>query len=702
MNYETQGTSSEVEAPSQDIEKEARLEALQLIETTNIAEELDEDRLIAIGMDCKRGLEADLESRISWERDLDEWIKLAAQIREDKTFPWPGASNVKYPLISTASMQFSARAYPALVPGNGKLVKAEIVGKDPDGQKSERATRVSRYMDYQLLTEMDYWEEDMDKMLLSLGVLGMMFKKTYYDTVRSEICSKLVYPENLVVNYWADTLETAERTSEVMWMTKREVETRKRKGTFLDVDLGDPQMAERDMTSPASSVTDTTTPYCIIEQHCYIDIDEDDLPEPYIVTFHRQSGKVLRIVARFSEKDIDVDEDGTVIEIRPIEYYTKFGFIPNPDGSFYDLGFGHLLGPLNESVNTTINQLLDSGSLSILQAGFIGKGLRMKMGESPFKPGEWKVVNAVGDDIRKQLVPLPTAQPSPVLFELLGMLVQSGKELASVAEIFTGKMPGQNTPATTTMATIEQGMKVFTAIYKRVYRSLKKEFKKIYRLNSIYLEEDKYTNILDEPATLEDFDQETYDICPTADPTASSSSEKMLKAQALMEMLPLGTIDPIEVTKRMLEAQEQPNWEKLIPGMVETGQPQIPPKEDPKVQEMKMKMELEEGKFQMKQQESQQKMQLEQMSEQGKIAMAREKHQLDIQAQSTKNQLDAEAARHKTQADIIGSQQKLAVNQQMGEQKIAQAKESAKLANQKKSSSGSGKTTQSRKKSSKN
>ena len=326
----------------------------------------------------------------------------------------------------------------------------------------------------------------------------------------------------------------------------------------------------------------------------------------------------------------------------------------------------------------------------------------MKMGESPFKPGEWKVVNAVGDDIRKQLVPLPTAQPSPVLFELLGMLVQSGKELASVAEIFTGKMPGQNTPATTTMATIEQGMKVFTAIYKRVYRSLKKEFKKIYRLNSIYLEEDKYTNILDEPATLEDFDQETYDICPTADPTASSSSEKMLKAQALMEMLPLGTIDPIEVTKRMLEAQEQPNWEKLIPGMVETGQPQIPPKEDPKVQEMKMKMELEQGKFQMKQQESQQKMQLEQMSEQGKIAMAREKHQLDIQAQSTKNQLDAEAARHKTQADIIGSQQKLAVNQQMGEQKIAQAKESAKLANQKKSSSGSGKTTQSRKKSSKN
>ena len=145
---------------------------------------------------------------------------------------------------------------------------------------------------------------------------------------------------------------------------------------------------------------------------------------------------------------------------------------------FYDLGFGRLLGPLNNSANTIINQLVDAGSLSNLQSGFIGKGLRIKMGETKFVPGEWKAVNATGDDIKKQIFALPVREPSDVLFKLLDLLLKSGKELASVAEIFVGKMPGQNTPATTTMATIEQGMKVFTSVYKRVYRSLASEFKK--------------------------------------------------------------------------------------------------------------------------------------------------------------------------------------------------------------------------------
>ena len=178
-----------------------------------------------------------------------------------------------------------------------------------------------------------------------------------------------------------------------------------------------------------------------------------------------------------------MDDKGKILRIKPIEYFTSFPLIPKPDGSIYAMGFGLLLGPLNLGVNSIINQLLDAGTIRNLTSGFISKGLRLKIGETSFSPGEWKVVNATGEALRDGIFPLPQNEPSPVLFQLLGMLIQSGNQLASIAEIFVGKMPGQNTPATTTQETVQQGMAVFTAIYKRVYRSLKQEFKKLYRLN---------------------------------------------------------------------------------------------------------------------------------------------------------------------------------------------------------------------------
>lgn len=208
--------------------------------------------------------------------------------------------------------------------------------------------------------------------------------------------------------------------------------------------------------------------------------------------------------------------------------------------------------------------MTDAGTLANMQSGFIGKGLRLKMGDQRFTPGEWKPVNATADDLRKQIVPLPTKDPSDVLFKLMTALITSGKELASVAEIFTGKMPGQNTPATTTMASVEQGMKVFTAVYKRIFRSLAKEFKKIYELNETYLDPNTYVQVLDSAIGPEDFNDADYDVCPGADPNAVSSSEKMQKAQALLELLPTGILDPVEVIRRVLVAQEQPNYEKLF------------------------------------------------------------------------------------------------------------------------------------------
>ena len=619
-----------------------------LIDSVNIAEELDEDQLNEIAEECATGFENDLRSREHWERELCEWTKLAMQHREAKTWPWPRASNVKYPMLSTAAMQFAARAYPSLVPSNGQVVKAKVIGSDPTGEKYDRAQRVSKYMSYQVMEEMEGWEEDMDKLLIMLPIVGTVFKKTYWDSVTKKNCSRLVLPANFVVNYWAKSLECAERMSEIHEMSPRKVKERQMSGIFLDIDLGQPQsypLLKGDDVPPV----DETTPYCIVEQHTFLDLDDDGYAEPYIVTFDRSSRQILRISARFDQDGIFVNDEGDLQKIEPIQYYTKYSFVPNPDGGFYDVGFGVLLGPLNEAVNTLINQLTDAGTLNNLQSGFIGKGLRLKMGETRFLPGEWKAVNATGDDLRKQIVPLPSKEPSNVLFQLMGTLITSGKELASVAEIFTGKMPGQNTPATTTMASVEQGMKVFTAVYKRIFRSLKEEFKKLYRLNEIYLDPQTYVEILDQPIGPNDFAQEGYDVCPGADPTAASTQEKLMKAQGLVELMALapGALDPIKVLQRVLEAQEQPNWQELFTPIVQQSGQLPPPPPDPKMLEMQMKGQMEQQSLQMKAAAQQQEMEMNSRDKQQQMLMQREEHAMKMQMAQEKAQVDSAVALHK-------------------------------------------------------
>ena len=572
-----------------------------MLESINIADSLDEQKLKTIGTEAEQGFMADKQSRAHWETQIDEWTKLATQVREPKTYPWPKASNVKYPLLATAAMQFAARAYPSLIPSDGKVVKSKVIGKDPDGQKLALAERVSTFMSYQLMHEMDRWEESMDKLLIMLPVVGTLFKKTYWDSVKKRIKSELILPKDLVVNYWAKSLDDAERISQVLELSPRVFKERQMAGIFRDINLGS---APQPMEAKNAPARDETTPYTLIEQHTYLDLDDDGYPEPYVVTFHLESKQVLRIVARYDETTIIHDDEGKLQKIEPIQYFTKFGFVPNPDGGFYDIGFGVLLGPLNESVNTVINQLLDAGTINNLQSGFIGKGLRLRMGEQRFQPGEWKAVNATGDDLKKQIVPLPAKEPSNVLFQLMGALITSGKELASVAEIFVGKMPGQNTPATTTMATIEQGMKVFTAVYKRIYRSLEEEFTKVFDLNHVYLNPNHYAEIVSITVGPDDFDPSLYKICPGADPTAVSQTEKLLKAQGLMELLPTGVLDPVKVVLRVLEAQEQPNYEQVLnPQVAQSGQ-LPPPPPDPKLLEMQMKGQLDQQGAALKQQEA--------------------------------------------------------------------------------------------------
>lgn len=654
----------------------------RLLSTVNIAEELDEELLSKIGEEVYRGYKLDLESKTKWDQSIDEWIKLATQMKEVRSWPWPNAANVKYPLLSTAALQFAARAYPALIPADGKVVQMKVIGLDQQGQKADKAQRLADHMNYQLLVDMPDWEEEMDKLLFQLPIMGCLFKKTYFDDLTKTNCSKLLGPKDLIVNYWASSLESAYRVTEIMMMTRNEVREQQNAGLYLEeIELGEPSNSE-DVPGTVDvhegqmpSAVDNSTPYVILEQHTYWDLDDDGYEEPYIITVEEKSRKVLRIVARWDSDGIVNGDAGELVCITPVEYYTKYSFIPNPDGGFYDIGFGHLLGPLNESANTIINQLLDAGTLNNLQSGFIGKGLRLSMGQQRFQPGEWKTVNATGDDIKKQIFPLPVNQPSDVLFQLLGLIIESSEKLASVAEIFVGKMPGQNTPATTTMASIEQGMKVFTAIYKRVYRSLSKEFKKLFRLNGLYVENlEKAQHILDQPISVSDYDAKAYDVCPTADPTAVSSTQKLLKAEGLMQVLPLGTLNVLEVTKRILEAQEQPNIEALMQNPT--------PQKDPKVQAQEAKTQMEREKHQMDMVAKQMELQFKQQEAMMDQKFMQMEKMLEFKLKEMEFQQGAQHQMRQAQLDQMTGGMEMQQSQEQHKMTMQQMKESNELKRQ--------------------
>lgn len=557
-----------------------------LVTSTNIAASIEENELRHIGMTIKEEYDSDDKSRTEWMDMYEKAMKIATQIQEVKNYPWEKASNVKFPLITIGALQFHARAYPALLPSKG-IVQTGTIGIDMTGEKSLVAKVVAAHMNYQFEHEMRDWEEDMDRLLVTLPVTGCEFKKTYYDPQKGFNCSEHVRATDLVINYYARSLEEASRKTHVISMSHNEIVAMQRAGTFLDVDLGEAQKSENKATKVfdksigmSAPNVDWATPHTILEWHGYLDLDNDGYKEPYIVTVDEKSCKVLRIVARYYKDSIVKNESGLIQYIKPIEYFTKYDFIPNPAGGIYGIGFGTLLGSINHSTNTLINQLLDAGTLSNLQSGFISRNLRMKNGKAKFTPGEWKEVNASGQDLRQGIMPLPVREPSMVLFQLLNMLISSGERLTSTTDMMVGENPGQNQKATTTMAVLDQGMKVFTAIYKRIRRALSKEFQKVFELNYYYLEEEKTKILFDGTATMkkEMYDKNNMVIFPSADPNIASAGEKQAQAQMLMQLIPMGGFNDYEIKRFALEQMGIDNPDiYLIPP------DQLQPPPDPKL-----------------------------------------------------------------------------------------------------------------------
>jgi len=379
--------------------------------------------------------------------------------------------------------------------------------------------------------------------------------------------SDLVSGLDCIVNQGAKSIETAPRITHKFELYPYQIKERQRAGTFREVDIN--------LKSNAGG-GDTESPEPFLEQHRFYDVDGDGTPEPWIITVHETSGEVLRITANYDVADALIAKDGSrVLSLPRSRMWSKYDFLPDPEGGFYGVGFGHILEGLTEVINTSINQMMDAGTLQNAGGGFIGSGLSLGgKGKIRFRPGEYHTVSASGNDLRSAIYSMQHPGPSPVLFQLLSLLIDASKDIASVQDILVGDLP-RNQTATATMAMIEQGLKVYTAIIKRVLRALSTEFKVIFEINKRYLDRIAYVQLLDEPVEVTQGDyQGEMDISPVADPKMGTDMQRMAKTQFMLERQQSPFVNPFEVERRA--------WESFGIGDLQTIL--VPPQPNPAAQ----------------------------------------------------------------------------------------------------------------------
>ena len=624
-----------------NISKPLTLDDILNPEVANIATLLEKRDVDAIGAECVEGFRKDKSSRTEWEEALDGAMKLALQVAEDRSFPWANASNIKFPLISIAALQFHARASSALL-GGSQPVRCSVAGPDPDGSRCARAKRVETHMSFQLLEEDQTWEAHMDRTLITLPIVGTVFKKSYRDPVKNINRSIYVSPRDLVVNYWARDIDDAPRVTHVRHPSANEVyemvargiwiEPKHKPDTNIEADLLRQSMDDRvGITNP----DDDSTPYTVLEMHTFLDLDGDGYEEPYIVWTDLDSEQVLCILPRFFSTSVKIDSrTGKLLSIEPESYFTKYEFIPSPDGSFYGIGFGNLLGPLNNSINTLVNQLTDAGTLSNLGGGFLARGAKIRGGNYAFAPGEWKPVDATGDDLRKSIVPLPVRDPSQVLFTLLDLLINYGERIAGSTDVMVGENVGQNTPAQTSQMMVEQGSKTFSAIYKRVYRALKQEFRKLYRLNQLYLTDSlEYESELAGVSLVQpdDYMPPATTVSPSADPNISSDTQRVQQGMFMMQTAQAAGGNIWAAARYAYQAQKIPDY--IIDQVL--GQQPTPQGPSEKMQIAQMQEQTKQMQLQMQAQQQAFQQQLDQFNAQMQAMLT--------MAQAKKAEAEAEA-----------------------------------------------------------
>jgi hypothetical protein len=504
----------------------------------NLAEEMPERELQRISGELLSEYDANNESRSEWVETYSKGLELLGFTYDERTQPFRGASGVTHPLLAEAATQFQAQAFNELLPPQGP-VKTSIMGKE-SRQKQEQARRVKTFMNYYITNVMEEYTPDMDQMLFVLPLAGSTFKKTYYDEAMGRIVSRFVPAENLVVPYNTSDLDTCPNITQVVTTSLNDMRKMQVSGFYRDVEVvpAQKEMSEiSEMTDKIGGFEPSNIDYncTLLECHVdldldgYEDVDEDGEPTgikiPYVVTLSLDNGQVLSIRRNYREDDE---------KKKKIAYFTHYKFLPG--FGFYGLGLIHTIGGLSRTATSALRQLIDAGTLSNLPAGFKARGLRISDTDDPLQPGEFRDVDAPGGAIRDSIMPLPFKGPDATLFNLLGFVVQAGQRYATITDLKVGD-GNQQAPVGTTIAMLEQGTRVMSAVHKRLHYAMRQEFKILARLMSETLPQEYPYTIAggDESVMATDFDDKV-DVIPVSNPNVFSQAQRIVLAQTKMQL----------------------------------------------------------------------------------------------------------------------------------------------------------------------
>ncbi len=557
------GQKVNVDIDQDQTEKEE--EAFESNHYSNLAEELPEQEINLIGKELVRAYEDDKSSRKNWEDQYSKGLRMLGVVVEDRQDPFPGASGVHHPLLAEAATQFQARAIAEIFPAGGP-VKTQVIGKVTD-KKLDQSQRVQDFMNFQITQEIPDYFNELDQMLFYLALAGSAFKKVYFDNTLDRICSKFVPAEEFVISMENTDLETAERYTQVMKLTRNDIRKHQVSGYYKDIPLSKaestPGSNDGDMVDQTLQRLEGMTPsmadkiHTVLEVHTNLDLGEDknELALPYIVTIDLDSQRVLSIRRNWKEEDS---------LRRKRTYFIHYKYLPGL--GFYGFGLIQMIGGLQHASTGALRALLDSAAFANLNGGFRAKGARIEGGDITVSPGEWVEVEAYGDDLRKSFIPLPFKEPSPTLLQLLGVLTESGRRFASIADAMIGDSAGSG-PVGTTIALIEQGSKVYSAIHKRIHQAQGREFKLIYELNGEYLDDEYSFEVIGENKKIrrKDFTA-SISVVPVSDPNIFSQAQRIALAQTGMQLAQASPdiIDVKEATRRFLQALNIPDYMDLM------------------------------------------------------------------------------------------------------------------------------------------
>ena len=537
----------------------------------NLAELLPDDVLDPVGNDMVQNYMDYKASRKDWEESYKTGLDLLGFKYENRTEPFQGASGATHPVLAEAVTQFQAQAYKELLPADGP-VRTQVIGLKNPGTE-QQAQRVKDYMNYLIMDEMQEYEAEFDSMLFHLPLAGSTFKKVYYDVPMARVVSKFVPADELVVPYTATSLDDAESIIHVIKMSENELRKQQVNGFYRDVDLSPPGNVEQNSVEKKEKELDGTkkvgkqeTMYTLLECHVNLDLEgfeevgDNNEPTgiklPYIVTVEEGSRVVLSIRRNYAPNDLKKNK---------IQYFVHFKFLPGL--GFYGFGLIHMIGGLSRTATAALRQLLDAGTLSNLPAGFKQRGVRVRDEASPIQPGEFKDVDAPGGSLRDAFFPLPYKEPSQTLLNLLGIVVQAGQRFAAIADMSVGD-GNQAAAVGTTIALLERGSRVMSAIHKRCYAAMKEEFGLLAKVVSQYLPPEYPYDVVGGARNIKqtDFD-DRVDIVPVADPNIFSMSQRITLAQTQLQ---LATSNPqihnlYQVYRNMYEAIGVKNVDAVLP-----------------------------------------------------------------------------------------------------------------------------------------